>query len=300
MGREARPHHLDLVLEQGPRRRAGPGDVSHRAPRRIDTPQQAVERRLPALDRGSILERRARVEDGADHVGIAIGVDRAVAGAANIAREPLGKHARGVAVPRVARRRPRRRQIAQQPRPHQIGRVVAGTDGRRGITGVDHVVEHGERRPQVRRVARAAEDGEQQIRGLGVAEARDAGVRSDGGRDRAAHGFHLVLETGRLERPATRRRATHGQPLHQRSAPQDRRVLLAVAPRHLREQLLQAAARHRVVEGEIRSAEKRRAIGREEHRDGIAAQAGEELHRPGVALCHIRPLVTIDSHGDDQ
>src|SRR5256886_12032623 len=83
-------------------------------------------------------------------------------------------------------------------------------------------------------------------------------VCPDGRRHGITHRFDLVLEPGGLERPATRRRPTQGQTLHQRRAAEDGRALLAIAPRDLREQLLQTTAGHGIVEREVRPAEKRR------------------------------------------
>jgi len=76
--------------------------------------------------------------------------------------------------------------------------------------------------------------------------------------------------------------------------------LSAPRPGDLGEQLLETTAGDGIVEREIRPAEKGRSVGRQENREGVAAQPGEELHGLGVALGHIGPLVAIDAHRDDQ
>ena len=75
---------------------------------------------------------------------------------------------------------------------------------------------------------------------------------------------------------------------------------LPEAPRHVRKDLLHAAARHRIVGRKVGAAKKGRAIGHEEDGEGIAAQAGEQLHRDAVARRHVGALVSIDAHRHEQ
>ena len=88
--------------------------------------------------------------------------------------------------------------------------------------------------------------------------------------------------------------------MDQLRALQHRCPLLAIALRHLGQQLLQTPPGDGVVEREVRAAEERGAVGRQENGDGVPSQPGQELHRRCVPLRHVGTLVAVDAHRNEQ
>ena len=273
--------------------------VSHAEAARVDALQERVQRRERPRLRDGVAEGGGGVQRGGDGETLAIGKQRTLLVTAEGARERVQLECGGVAVARLGRQHPGDREVAGEPGAHQCRRHVGGR--RRGGAGrVEQRVERRSGRGERGRVRFQRVVGEQQGDGL-------RGHKPDQGPgaprqllDGETHAVDRAPDCVPAEHAVRGAGLGDGQLAHHRRMLEDELALLAEALGDVRQDLLQPPAGDRVVGGKVGAPEERRAVGREEHGERVAAQSRERLHGRLVALRDIGSLIAVQPHRHEQ